>query len=49
MPVVNPIGGDIQLPPVLDSARYDTSGSGPAANHGLLVSSGFGDSVVLEG
>ena len=33
-PVVNLLGGDLQLPPVLDAARYDKSGRCHAANRG---------------
>ena len=46
--MANLLGGDIQLPPVLDAACYDTSDRGPAANSGLLAHKGIGDAVVLE-
>ena len=47
-PVVNLIGGALQLPPALDTPRYDRPDRGPAANRGLIAYEGFGDAVVLR-
>ena len=46
--VVNLLGDDLQLPPVLDAACYDKSERGPAANRGLVVHDGFDEAVVLS-
>ena len=47
-PVVNLLGDDLQLPPALDTPRYDRSERGPAANRGLSVHDGFRDAVALR-
>ena len=47
-PVVNLLGDGLQLPPVLDTPRYDRSESGPAANRGPSVHDGFEDAVALR-
>ena len=44
-PVVNLLGDDLQLPPVLDAPCYDRTRRGPAANHGLLAHDGFRDAA----
>ena len=46
-PVVNLLGDDLQLPPVLDAPCYDRTRRGPAANHGLPTRDGIKDAVVL--
>ena len=46
-PVVNLLGVDLQLPPVLDAACYDKAERGPAANRGLFVREAFNDATVL--
>ena len=47
-PVVNLLGVDLQLPPVLDAACYDKAERGPAANRGLFVHDAFDEAVVLD-
>ena len=47
-PVVNLLGGDLQLPPVLDAACYDKSERGPAFHRGLFAHDALGEAVVLD-
>ena len=48
LPVVIFFGDDVQLPPVLDSPVYNTSGKTPAALHGALVWKNFNHAVNLQ-
>jgi hypothetical protein len=48
LPVVIFVGDDVQLPPVLDSPVYDTSGKTPASLHGALVWKKFNHAVNLQ-
>jgi hypothetical protein len=41
LPVVVFFGDDVQLPPVLDSPVYNSSGKCPASMHGVLVWQNF--------
>ena len=47
-PVVNLLGEDIQLLPVLGTPGYHRSERGPAASLGLSVHGGFEDAVALR-
>jgi hypothetical protein len=46
--VVKYFGDDVQLPPVLDSPVYNTSGKTAAALHGALVWKNFNHAVNLQ-
>ena len=41
------MGGNFQLPPVLEAPCYDRAPRGPAANRGLLARDSFGDDSLL--
>ena len=45
--VVNLLGDDSQIPPVLDAPCYERSSRGPAENRGLILHGGFKDAVFL--